>query len=360
MSIVNFYAQQLEEDEQIEVNKYYSSIRKKVLNEISYERCSVCGKEHPKFCNSHTIPEFILKQISENGRLYNTLSLTKNNLFNNENGINNIQTFKSICVECDSKIFKDYENPINYFKNPTNKMLNQIALKNYLYYHYKLTRDIKIHEYANKDACEAYGIKKSKGPLKDIIKKYIYDRDLCKKKESFLISQLQLNEDIYAVGYYIELDYTIPIVAQTMIGIYEDFVGRKINDNLSKRDLVHFHLCCFPFENKSVIFIFYPKKEHKCDKFFQDLNSKTKEEQLSIINFLLFAYTDDIFISKEIDLSKIKSNLGLAACTVPISQTVGRLTTKQQNIQLKKDFKEAYALKNHSKYINLLSKEYKI
>lgn len=360
MAIVNFYGQQLNEYEQIELNKYYSSIRKKVLSEISYEKCSICEKEHPKFCSSHAIPQFILKQISKQGCLYNILSLTENTLFNNENGINNTQTFKSICVECDSKIFKDYENPINYFRIPTNKMLNQIALKNYLYYHYKLTRDIKIHEYLNRDACEIYDKKKGKGPLADIIKKYIYDRDLYQKKENFLIPKLQSNEDVYTIGYYVELDYTIPIVAQTMIGIYEDFVGRKINDNLSKRDLVHFHLCCFPFKDKSIIFIFYPKNEHKCDNFFRDLNTKTREEQLSVINFLLFAYTDDIFISKEIDLSKIKQNLGLVACTLPVSKTEGELTTKQRNIQLKKDFKETYALKNHIKYINLLSEEYKL
>jgi len=52
-------------------------------------------------------------------------------------GVNQTGTFKLICDTCDNESFQDYENPCSYSKNPTNKMISQITLKNYLLMIYK-------------------------------------------------------------------------------------------------------------------------------------------------------------------------------------------------------------------------------
>ena len=58
-----------------------------------------------------------------------------------EQGVNEAGTFQLICRDCDSKIFRQYEDPTAYQAKPTGQMLAQIAMKDYLQMIYK-----RLHE----------------------------------------------------------------------------------------------------------------------------------------------------------------------------------------------------------------------
>ena len=49
-----------------------------------------------------------------------------------ENGVNKSGTFNYICRNCDGTFFQDYESEANLIKNPTDKMLAEIAVKDML------------------------------------------------------------------------------------------------------------------------------------------------------------------------------------------------------------------------------------
>jgi hypothetical protein len=119
----------------------------------SVTSCLICGRKNMKFCHSHSVPKFILKEISKNGKLAFGVHLLnknenfinkvfmKNKLRENEKllGIKNTGTFKLICEKCDNEIFKDYESPKFLLgEELSNQVMNLIALKNHLYFYYKI------------------------------------------------------------------------------------------------------------------------------------------------------------------------------------------------------------------------------
>ena len=56
------------------------------------------------FCNSHVVPQFILKEIADVGMVYYGQSLHEENVFlPTKTGINNAFTFKLICRDCDKR-----------------------------------------------------------------------------------------------------------------------------------------------------------------------------------------------------------------------------------------------------------------
>ena len=122
-------------EEHIEFNKKIAKLTSKVEQESKLEKCYYCGKFVSSFCNSHSLPAFCIKNIAVNGEVYNTKKVIK--YFDDIDGIKKAGTFRLICQSCDSKIFSDYKDPNKYIKEPTSKMLAQIAMKNYLYLYLK-------------------------------------------------------------------------------------------------------------------------------------------------------------------------------------------------------------------------------
>lgn len=95
-----------------QIKRKLNKILKESRLEAKLDYCVYCNQEVSSFCNSHTIPKFILKKIDDSGMIYNsnfytTMGLA--NLVKTENGVNETGTFQMICRDCDSKIFQDYE-----------------------------------------------------------------------------------------------------------------------------------------------------------------------------------------------------------------------------------------------------------
>ena len=105
----------------------------------------------------------------------------------------------------------------------------------------------------------------------------------------------------------------IPIAAQSAIALPEDMEGRKVNDVYNydpNTRMQYLHLCFFPLKNQSVVLAFY----HKRDKLYRSLrhqiNSSSESKVLKYLNYLMFAHTENYFISKSIQ-QEIESNESL-------------------------------------------------
>jgi len=350
------------EEEREGFNKFLSKIKKELFNKPFFDKCQICNRQI-KFCHSHTIPQFILKNISNQGHLYNQQILNDTPLLKATNGIRNTQTFESICGECDSKIFHNYETPENYSTLPTEQMLNEIALKCHFFSQYRFARDIKMNEYANKILCQKLAKKESRGPYSDLIKCYKLDKIYHTRQIKENLKAIQDNIFLYKIGFYLELDYVVPIAFQDNISLYFDLRNRKINTpftkNINSMDYLYF--CVYPFENKSVIFIFHKVNCKKYNNFLDDLKKMPIEEQLSIINYLIFLYSENIFISPKVPMPILNDiKLKTLSQLQPISITPKNISLKNREILKIKLYKENYNISKHKDCTNLLDKKFAI
>ncbi len=129
----------LSEEEKIVLAKLTSKLTKTAKKNNTEQKCFFCGKEVSSFCNSHFIPRFCLENIAKDGSVFTpniilNLPIMGASIGKEQLGINNSGTFQIICRECDSIIFQEYENPENYSKMITQKMMSEIAIKNLLKY----------------------------------------------------------------------------------------------------------------------------------------------------------------------------------------------------------------------------------
>lgn len=69
---------------------------RKIQEETKPEKCILCGKEQTSFCNSHSVPKMVLKNIAKAGKLYHANKLIEIPVVDKEKGISNIKLFESI------------------------------------------------------------------------------------------------------------------------------------------------------------------------------------------------------------------------------------------------------------------------
>lgn len=115
---------------------------RKQMNKMLFEakkiakptKCILCGRQQTSFCNSHSVPQLVLRPIAQKGMvLHASAALGFNEeLVDLEAGVNKSGTFNFICRNCDNSFFQDYENESNLLNRPTDKMLAEIAVKDML------------------------------------------------------------------------------------------------------------------------------------------------------------------------------------------------------------------------------------
>jgi hypothetical protein len=54
----------------IKIKQEISELLKYVEQQSKPTHCLLCGKKCSSFCNSHVVPQFILKEIAESGMVY--------------------------------------------------------------------------------------------------------------------------------------------------------------------------------------------------------------------------------------------------------------------------------------------------
>lgn len=344
--------------------------RKRMSEKMSYisslikgDACFACGKKVTGFCNSHSIPRFCLESIANNGLVIGGNAIIRANISGHYYaktyiGIKEAGTFRLICRECDSTMFQNYENPESYLEDspPPQKVLAEIALKNYLEYINKRKYEIAIYE----DALSNNGAQKLEyqdyidtavylKTGKEDLKAYI-DEYKCVKK------YLEKGENQFYIVYYKVLNYVAPIAVQVPLNVLIDLEGLPVNDILSKNPNYKFsylHLCIFPLKDKTAILLFTKDKNNRYKRLKKQLSKKDNEEKLGIINYLVFLYCEDYYLSKtlesKVDLKKLRNVASL--------RTVGWSDKMPTSMKI---YSEEFNLSKWRSIPNLLSESYKV
>lgn len=288
----------------IEIRKQMSKLLSYTRNLAKPDTCILCGNKKTSFCNSHSVPQLSLRNIADNGMLLHSSALLGVEVIDIEKGINNSGTFHFICNNCDGSFFQDYENEQNLKSKPSDKMLAEIAVKNFLLQLSKRTQEEEIHKelqrkfnaYTNPE--ELAGI--TGLDIRDFNEEMQFHKNIVDNN---------LNSG-YQILFWKLIPYRVPIALQSAIALPKDLEDNKINYvfNYSEEVRMQFmHLAILPLQTESVILAFY----HKRDKLYRNLrhqiNSSSEEKVLQFLNYIIFAYTENYFLSKSIQ-TEIETN----------------------------------------------------
>lgn len=346
----------LSKEQLIEARKMLGQFIKQSKSEAKHEECLICGQRAP-FCNSHTIPQFCLKNIADNGKMKSFNALVGTELLSVESGVNNAGTFHIICRQCDSTIFQDYEDPQAYATTPSSKLLNQIALKNAL-------RDINKHETEIEMIKSIKKMMHEKEPLLSFMMDSYFDSQITARsrdvEECYDIfndakNNLTSANSNYHLISFDQLGYVVPIAFQGMVALITGVNGEVINDQYNydpNYSVEYLHLSVFPLENTSVIISFSNDKNTRMTAFENELKKMNITQRLEIINRILMWYAEDYFFSPKLP-KEVSSQLEKAA------QQMQDLVTSNPEQSLKNAVKD-YDLRRDTCLPNLFSYEYSV
>ena len=334
--------------------KKFGKLLSKARTLAKGDRCLYCGKNVSSFCNSHSVPAFCLKPISVDGKVFYSNKFMEIPFMEYDKGVKQAGTFNIICRNCDSKIFQDYENPSNYDIKPTPQMLAQIAMKNYL-----KSISKRINEHAIFDVTKQHPMLTDNEFIKST--QSIQDIDLNEYKGNFeRAKRLSLKnwDNEYYLFCYEKLNYVVPMAFQSNIALIIDLDRQIVNDIYyqdSKYRIEDFHICIFPLQDSSIVMMFVDKNYKRYRKFYQKFKKLPYEERLSLINYIIFLYSEDMFLSKELpeDIFKDDNLTNISRQT-----TIALLQNPFVNALEKA--KKTYDLSKHNIIPNLLNERYKI
>lgn len=324
----------------------------KAMKQYKVNECLLCGQINPQFCNSHSVPQFVLKNIAKEGHVKTSNELIDIDLlgvFDYKKGINNSGTFHNICRSCDSQVFKDYESEEVLLKHPTDKMLLEILLKNILYKINKKYREKGVYDYTE----DEFGLKPPTAANHDIdLNEDIIQLNKIKKS-------LGIKRYIpFNLFFWVNLPYVVPISFQTNFYLYGDLEGNIVNNLYSSnvRDVPQeIIFCVFPLSSSTVVFGFNKKENRKNNVFISQFTKKSLREKLEIINYINLLYNEDYYLSPDIN-PEIFNNRDLLEISSEFNIIERRIGDHRPRIN--KEFLNA--LKNNNSIPNLLSDEYRL
>lgn len=354
MWFIDMNTDDLSNDQLNDARKLLGQLKKKAKMQAKHETCLICGQKLP-FCNSHTVPQFCLKNIADNGKVNVFDALIGTKLCSSDSGIKSSGTFHVICRKCDGTIFQDYENPEVYSDIPSNKILNQIALKNVL-------RDICKHE----TELETIKIVKKKMLEKSrffaIIADAYFNSQIKARSQDIkdcydIFDAVKTNLNIESPSVHIvsfdKLNYVVPIAFQGMIALITGVSGELINNQYnydSDYSVEYLNFAIFPLENSSVIITFSDDKNSRILTFEKELKNMSVAKRLEIINRIVFWYAEDYFFSPRLP-KEVVSELEQAARQM---QDLFSTNPEKSTKNAVKDFD----LRRDTCFPNLLSQEY--
>lgn len=323
--------------------KKTNALLKECRQNSKAEMCYFCNKKCSSFCNSHSIPQFVLRNIANKGLIATPNSIIGIELLDSCKGINDIGTFRLICNECDSKIFSEYECPENYDMIPTQKMMAQISLKNCMLYISKRRVENAIYEkmLANKNFS---GIAQTHLSANELD---IRDFEKCYKRA---INSITKNDIGYYMCSYDELNYIAPIAFQGRISLVCDFDGNIVNDiycfdkNYYTSDL---NICIFPLKEKTVVFTFIDNGAKRYRNFYRKLNKMDKENRLAVIQYIMLLYSEDYYVNIDI-ANKMKKNKAVKRiCQTTSNQMITIFDNPYANLLSTYDLNEYNSIPNY-------------
>ena len=340
------------ESNKIDFNKKISRLNSAAARNAKEDHCLICQKLCTSFCNSHSVPQFALHRIAVSGKVVSPLQGEMPAL-GNDLGVKKAGTFHVICNECDNTVFQQYETPSAYATLPTDQMLAQIALKNLLLQISKRLEERELYKLLGEQ------FPKNKDFTDEKI--HIGDYDLRDYQESFKYAKTALTEKLrkrYYLCYYKKLDYVVPFTAQSSITLISDFEDNVIN-NLYHFDSAYrmkdIHVAVFPLEQSSVVLLFVEDGEKRYRKFYRQLNKLSSEDQLAAINYIIFSYTENVFLHPEVHQIIKNDDMFMDVCRKSTDYSAALPFWDED--PLKKAIKE-FSLSNRHEIPNLLGRKF--
>lgn len=395
----------LQEQDKIDFRKFFGKMQSEARQKAKPERCFLCGKVTGKFCNSHFVPQFSLRSITDNGKLGYFNNLIQMPILNDEKGINEAGTFKIICRSCDGTVFQDYENPDNYENEPNEKMLAEIALKDYLKGISKRHIENEMFTLMGVSAQQQFGddeftsgIAKGMNKISDLqhevkdLDLVEYQRGLDKAKKILGIgaeraeAEMTVPEDTvesemgegentapaYEVIYYRKLDYVAPIANQGIAVLVTDLDDNPVYNVYDKSSDLHpsdIHLCVLPIKKadedngSTVIIMFTDYNIPEYKGFIDQFHRLDEDDKLRLINYLVFLYFEDFFISPTLD-KNIFDDPYLQRTFETTQEALGYSDRKLDETRIRDEvFKKTvrrFRLRRRAKVPNLLEQKYAV
>lgn len=316
----------------IKETKEFIAMTKK---EFKVSNCVLCGKAIDGKCNSHSVPQFVLKELRDNSKLFSVNSVidyTNGGL--SLKGLNNCGTFHLLCPNCDGHVFSDYENKESLDTLTSTitsafgcKIMAEIMLKSCLLEYYKKQQDHYFQDAINR--------------IPEYEPKYIGDFSSIDAKDYMnqinnlksIISSNSSNR--FHVSCCRILDHKSKIAGQPLIAIRNDMQGKILNDVFncdSSNEIVDTQFVVFPYNNKTLVLV-YCLSEHypKLRSFLDYLESLNGNKQLRLIQATIFSYSEEIYVNKEtLDMIKNdKLSLKFASCSLEKKEVLSNLETQE-------------------------------
>lgn len=337
-----------------EARMKYGQIKSQSEQMAKLDRCIWCGKKITRFCNSHSIPQFVIKNIDAEGKIDYMNTIMDIPLIKSDLGVKEAGTFKLLCNDCDGKIFQNYENPEKIIEFPSERMLEEIALKNVLVHIGKRRYEIELYKTLKKTFDK---------PFPYEAKSQVNDLDLRDYQRNFqrIKCMMEGTEDKkFKLVFWEKLPYKVPIAFQGEVTLYGDLEGEIVNDIYNKNtDIVmkDLHILVFPVLNETVITLFYHEDDIEYDKFCEQFQRLNLEEQLEVVNYLIFEYSEDMLISKRIKHKTYVKKKLKEIC--PDTMEILAFSLEQVSMKIEQK-KRALVKKNRKDVPNLLLEKYKL
>ena len=279
--------------DEIELRKELNKLLKEAREASKPDCCIVCEKKQTSFCNSHSVPRMVLKNIAHDGKVLQPNITIRIKAVDDEKGINNSGTFNFICRKCDKELFKNYENPkMLSCETVTDKLLAEIALKDTLLMLSKRNLEDSLFEIID-NKFEFEGLDD-----KNLVNK-LDNREYYERMQIYLKIKENDSNNFYVL-YNKLLPYVTPIASQTMIALNCDLEGVEINnkyDYSENNSIDYIHLAVFPLKKQTRVLFFYHRRNRKYKKFRNQFNCLAEEEKLELINYLVLAYSENYYYS---------------------------------------------------------------
>ena len=294
-------------DDNIEIKSECSMYMKNIKNIAKVDKCLLCGEQCTSLCNSHTIPQFIIKKLSGDGHFYYINSLIGQPFSKQALGTKEAMTFNLICNKCDQTYFSTYENSKNYSNCLTQKLLAEVALKNNLRMLSKrlVEKQFYLDQYKN--------CKNSSVDVKSVTS-FLTSNELDTKE---LYKSIKLAKDTICgkkTGYYlidyITLEYIAKMAYQGKVALITGFDNEVINDiyySSENYKIQCLHISVFPIENKTHIFLFIEDGDNRYSKFYKKFRKLSLNDKLKVVNYIIIKYSEDWLLSSKIEKDLLNS-----------------------------------------------------
>lgn len=284
----------------IEISKFISKAKK--FGDKLSDSCLICGIKPTSFCNSHSLPSFVLRKLSSDGKLLTGHSLITHR-DKKPSGINNSLTFTCICEHCDNTFFQEYENEDALKSKITDIAINEIAIKNHLRYLYKQNESLNVYNRLSKE-------NKHKLYAEDYF--YRNQQMLCEHniRDSYEKLERLIKRKSWSNHFIIDeinLDYPTQMAYQGFVSIacgFDGLINNVYDYSLSNR-INQLGICVFPYDNGTKILLFCENNAPRMKYFYKHYWKLSLEEKLYVINYLILLYEEDFVIDGNFNIKSL-------------------------------------------------------